>query len=290
MAIKQSVYVLPNSEQCFEDLSWILKEAREGGGEAYITRASFLEGISDEQVEEIFRRARDSDYGEIVEEAGGVSRKVTQSISNESVIQGESIASARAQFFRLKRRFESIVGIDFFNAQRRGEAEGLLSSIDSCLKGAPVAAVEARKIYGELRGRTWVTRRGIYIDRIASAWLIKRFIDPQAAFRFVEESGYRPIPGELRFDMFEGEYTHEGDRCACEVIINRFGLEDQALVQISEIVHDMDMKDDKFGRSEASGLGVIFSGLSALHPDDESRLERGFAVMEELYEFFAKKT
>ena len=68
-------------------------------------------------------------------------------------------------------------------------------------------------------GRTWVTRHGVHVDRMASAWLIRRFIDPQARFKFVAARGYRPEPGELRFDMFEAEFSHEGDRCSFEVLV-----------------------------------------------------------------------
>src|SRR5205807_6991598 len=108
---------------------------------------------------------------------------------------------------------------------------------------------------GRVRGRTWVTRRGVFVDRIASAWLIKRFIDPDARFKFVAPGGYVPRKGELRFDMFEAEYTHEGDRCTFETLVRRFRLRDPALRAIGEIVHDIDCKDAKFGRAEVTEIG-----------------------------------
>src|SRR3712207_9391022 len=104
-----------------------------------------------------------------------------------------------------------------------------------------------------LKGRVWVTQRGVHVDRIASAWLIRRFIDPDARFKFVPAKGYGPEPGELRFDMYEGEFTHEGDRCTFEVLLARAGLDDPALAAIGEIVHDIDLKDAKFGRPEEIG-------------------------------------
>jgi len=133
------------------------------------------------------------------------------------------------------------------------------------------------------RGRTWVTRAGIKVDRMASAWLIRRFIDPEARFKFVPAQGYPPEPRELRFDMFEAEFTHEGDLCTFEVLVQRFGLGDPALRVIAEIVHDVDLKDSKYGRAEAPGIGQLVAGIAAAHADDEERLRRGTALFDDLY-------
>ena len=133
------------------------------------------------------------------------------------------------------------------------------------------------------QGRTWVTRVGVHVDRIASAWLIKRFIDRDARFRFVPPKGYRPEPGELRFDMFEGEFTHDGDRCTFETLCRHFGIRDRALGIIAELVHDIDCKDEKFGRAETSGFRLVIDGIVHAHATDEARLERGAAVLDDLY-------
>jgi hypothetical protein len=130
---------------------------------------------------------------------------------------------------------------------------------------------------------TWVTRRGVEVDRIASAWLIRRFIDPEARFKFVPARGYHPEAGEVRFDMFEADYTHEGDACTFETLIRRFGLEDPALHALAELVHDVDCKDEKFGRAETPGFATIVAGIVAAHADDAARLERGAAVLDDLY-------
>jgi hypothetical protein len=140
-----------------------------------------------------------------------------------------------------------------------------------------------------MRGRTWVTRQGVYVDRIASAWLIRRFIDPEARFKFVPAKGYTPAPGELRFDMFEAEYTHRGDRCTFEVLLERAGLEDPALQAIAEIVHDIDLKDAKYGRDEAAGIASLITGIARAHPQDEERLAQGSAVFENLYASFRNR-
>jgi len=154
---------------------------------------------------------------------------------------------------------------------------------------APLPATKADAVDRIEPGRTWVTRADVHVDRVASAWLIRRFIDPQARFQFVAAKGYHPGAGELRFDMFEGEYTHEGDRCTFETLLARFGLSDRALTAIGEIVHDIDCKDERFGRPEASGIATLLHGVVTTHADDAARVERAAALWDDLYAHFKKK-
>src|SRR5881296_938604 len=137
-------------------------------------------------------------------------------------------------------------------------------------------------------GLTWVTREHVHVDRIASAWLIRRFIDPEARFKFVAPEGYAPRRGELRFDMFEAEYTHEGDRCTFETLLRRFRLRDPALRAIGEIVHDIDCKDTKFDRTEAAGVERLLGGIARESATDTTRLRRGGAVFDNLYQSFLR--
>src|SRR5262249_5374899 len=130
---------------------------------------------------------------------------------------------------------------------------------------------------------------GIHVDRMASAWLVRRFIDPDAAFKFVSGKTYRPEPGELRFDMFEAEFTHEGDRCTFEVLMERFGVGDDSLRRIAAIVHDIDLKDTKFGRPETPGIDHLIAGITMGHKEDEARLSRGSALFDDLYEYFRRR-
>jgi hypothetical protein len=134
-----------------------------------------------------------------------------------------------------------------------------------------------------------LTRQGVHVDRIASGWLIRRFIDPDARLKFVPGKGYVPQPGELRFDMFEAEFTHQGDRCTFEVLLAKAGLTDPALAAIGEIVHDIDLKDAKFGREETSGIAHLLAGLTSAQPDDAARMDRGGIIFEDLYEYFRRK-
>ncbi len=286
VALKNSVYVLPNSDQAAEDFQWLLREIVEGGGEASVCEARFVEGQSDEEVQALFHAARGSDYAQIAEEARRVAESLTPGLEVDNARQ------AQAEVARLKRRLADVVSIDFFGAPGRETAEGLISGLEARFRNAPSGgpSEDTPSIrHEELRGRTWVTRRGIHVDRMASGWLIRRFIDPEARFKFVPARGYKPESGEVRFDMFEAEFTHQGDRCTFEVLMERLELKDAALLPIAEIVHDIDLKDSKFGRQETAGIDRIIAGIAMAHKDDEARLSRASAVFDDFYEYFRRK-
>lgn len=288
VAVKNSVYVLPKGDQAVEDFQWVLREIIKGGGDATLCEAKFVEGLSDQQVEELFLTARSVDYREIAQEA----RRLTKSLKPKLSAREERRTQVGVEVDRLKRRLAEVVAIDFFGAPGREAAQGLLSELEA--KFHPVHrntdnTVAMKANIEKLRGSTWVTRKGIHVDRMASAWLIRRFIDPEARFKFVPAKGYKPEAGELRFDMFEAEFTHDGDRCTFEVLIGRLGLKDPALRPIAEIVHDIDLKDSKFAREETAGIDRLIVGIATAHKDDETRLTRASAVFDDLYEYFRRK-
>jgi hypothetical protein len=286
IAVKNAVHALPMNEETQEDFEWLLREIVEGGGEAFLCEARLIDGLSDERVRALFDQARDANYQDIVEEGRALSKSLRPNAKPEVV------AEYRAQVARLRKRLAEVVSIDFFGAIGREAAEGLLKRIESRLNQDQPAtddAMTGTSDVGTLRNRTWVTRQGVYVDRIASAWLIRRFIDPEARFKFVSGKGYRPDPGELRFDMFEAEFTHEGDKCTFEVLLERGALKDQALRAIGEIIHDIDLKDGKFGRTEVAGIKTLIEGISVATKDDDERIARGTEVFNNLYEYFRSK-
>jgi hypothetical protein len=286
VAVKNAVHALPMNEETQEDFEWLLREIREGGGEAFVCEARLIDGLSDEEVRALFDRARDADYAELAKEAQAIAKALRRKA------RGNATTEFRAQVARLRKRLAEIAAIDFFGAIGRETTEELLRGLEAQLeKDQPVAAKTKTEpnLVGTLRSRTWVTREGVYADRIASAWLISRFIDPEARFKFVAGKGYRPQEGELRFDMFEAEFTHEGDKCTFEVLMERAGLNDSALRVIAEIIHDIDLKDDKFGRTEVAGIRTIIDGIRASTKDDAARITRGTEVFNDLYEVFRKK-
>jgi hypothetical protein len=275
VALKNSVYLLPDREQSLEDFQWIRSEIIDGGGDASICRADFVDGLAHDEIRHLFRAARNADYAEVT--AAARERR-----------RGQFVRTAD-EIVRLRKRLDTIAAIDFFAAPERGMAEEALRLVEA-QHPAP-AAVRATALAtdrGDYRGRTWVTRRGVFVDRIASAWLVQRYIDPDARFKFVEGTRYRPARGELRFDMFEGEFTHEGDRCTFETLMARFALDDPALGAIAEVVHDIDLKDGKFGREDAAGIERVLAGIVAAHLDDDARLARGAQLFDELRAVFAR--
>jgi hypothetical protein len=288
VAIKASLYALPSNTETREDFQWLLREIQEGGGEATLFEARLVDGLTDQEVRALFDTARDADYDALAIEARNLAETVVADPEQWRV----RIPELRSLLTKLRRRLGEVVEIDFFGANGRDAVEGLLSGIESRLIEAVEAENKEETMPAEQKkphGRTWVTRRGVHVDRIASAWLIRRFIDPEARFKFVADKGYVPEPGEIRFDMFEAEYTHEGDHCTFEVLLARLCPPEPALQAIAEIVHDIDLKDGKFGREEAAGIKTLIAGIAAATDDDSRRLDRGATVFEDLYEYFRKK-
>jgi hypothetical protein len=268
VALKNSVYVLPNTDEGIEDLHWLRRAIVDEGGEAILCAAGFVEGMSDEEVEGKFRAQAEVAYDAVIAAAETVAADLTE-----------------GDLRRLERHLAAAAERDFFSAANAMAAWSALRELERELMGPtahPSHPVDGRS-GTHPRGVTWVTRAGVFVDRMASAWLIRRFIDPEARFRFVPAGGYQPAPGELRFDMFEGEYTHEGDNCTFEVLISRFGLRDAALKSLAEIVHDIDCKDEKFGRSEAIGLEAVLRGIASQHEHDAERISAGVVIFDGLY-------
>jgi hypothetical protein len=282
--VKNSVYVLPSGEEALEDFQWVRREIVAGRGEAWVCQARFVEGLTDAAIEALFNGARDADYAALAREA----RHLQETLARHRKRARGEPEHAAAVLLRLRKRQEEIRGIDFFGAEGRETVEGILSAVEAALRPSSAEAANGPPI-PPVRGRIWVTRRDVHVDRIASAWLVRRFIDPEARFKFVAGRDYAPAAGELRYDMFEAEFTHEGDLCTFEVLQRRFALEDPALREIAEIVHDVDLKDAKFSRPEASGLDRLIAGIAIRHGDDETRLRDGATAFEALYEYFKKK-
>jgi hypothetical protein len=276
IAVKNSVYVLPFRDECLEDFQWIAQEAVAGGGEARVCAAEFAERAFDEELVARFRAERSVDYERLAQTLRGRPRG---SRSRSRAEDGGGDASA--ELARARRRFEEIARIDFFEAPGRDRAERALAQIESRPDRARARARGGAARFPQ--SRTWVTRRGVQVDRIASAWLIRRFLDPKARFRFVDPKDPARA-GEIRFDMVGGDFTHEGDACTFETLLSRAGLDDKSLEAIGEIVHDIDLKDAKFGRAEAAGVAQVLTGLLLACPADSERLERGAALFDGLYD------
>ena len=274
VAIKNTVYALPATESALEDFQWTVREIRADGGEANLFEARVIEGLSDGEIQQLFKSARDEEYEAIASEARSLDREDRQRLALDIA--------------RLRKRIADVQSIDFFGAPKGQLAVAVIEEIARTIEEPAQASSEA-ETSETYRDRTWVTRAGVHVDRMASAWLIRRFVDPQAHFKFVTEKQYAPKDGEVRFDMFNAEFTHEGDRCTFEVLIDRMRLDDPALRAIAEVVHDIDLKEIKFDRPETSGIAVMVASIAMAHRDDEDRIARAAAVLEDLYVYYQKK-
>jgi hypothetical protein len=286
IGLKNALYVLPDTEETRESFSWVVKEIEDGGGRAFLSAGVFFLGITDDQIKALFISARNTEYELLVQSA----RAYLEQIPSIAKSPDTSKRDAFEYVNELRKRYDEIRGKDFFGAPGRDSAEGILSAIERRLhqqdQDISDASRHERKKVENYRGKIWITRKRIHIDRIASAWLILRFFDDQARFKFVSSKDYKPKIDEVRFDMFQAEFTHEGDNCTFEVILGRLNLDDRALTAIAEVIHDLDMKDAKYGRPEAQGFLAILSGITLRYEADEERLSRGMQLLDDLYRYF----
>jgi hypothetical protein len=273
LPIKNSVYVLPDREDCREDLLWIAQEAEAGGGEAFVCTAEFLAGLSSDALVRRFREAADRAYGELAVQIRAAMTRLKAGGSRDD----------RGHVVRLRRKRDAIAERDFFGSPFGKETLAMLTTYEKRLTKGRTRPAADRAPVSELRGRVWVTRHGPKVDRLASAWLVRRFVDPRAHFRFIDPGTERLGPREIGFDMPGGQFSHEGERCTFETLLARLELRDPALQAVAEIVHDLALKDGKFALPETEGVGRLLRGLLRAHPRDEDRLERGLVFFEELY-------
>jgi hypothetical protein len=282
VALKNSVYLLPLSADALEDLAWVAREVVDGGGECSVVEANFVGGLSDEELIALFRAARDQDYRDIAEEATRL-RLAHAAGETDTDVRPDRFA---ADVARVGRRLQEVKAIDFFGATGADRAADAVRQLEEALRERTRPHPSARAAEPSIEGSTWVTRRDIHVDRIASGWLIRRFIDARAAILFVVSDAYVPASTHRRFDMFGGEYTHEGSDCTFETLLRRFGLADPALAAIGEIVHDIDLKEQSFARAETTGVARLIDGLVRIYASDDDRLLHGSAVFDALYEAF----
>jgi len=275
VALRHAVYALPNTPDGREDLEWVAKEVEAAGGTAVVCEASFLDGISDAELELRFRERAAQGYHDIATRARAA--------------LGDSPA-ATSLVRRLRIQLDAEIKRDHFGAAGRAAAEQALNALEAAQQPALTATTGSRVPNKKPSGALWVTRAGVFVDRIASAWLIRRFIDRKARFRFVTTTRYSPRGNELRFDMFQAEYTHRGDRCTFEVLLEEFDLMSPALRAIAEIVHDIDLKDERYNRPETEGISQLLHGLALAEPNDTKRLSAGAQIFDSLHAQFSTAT
>ncbi len=258
--LKPSVYVLPHDDDNREDLHWLRREISADGGEAIVCEATILDGMTDANIRNLFREQTSAEYRRITDEAAG-----------------------KRMPSRLRGQLEEAMRLDFFKAPGRREAARAVGLTEAEMRETETE-LNATSMRGALPApEVWVTRRGVKVDRMSSAWLIRRYIDKDARFKFVAPDDYEAAPRETQFDMYDGEYTHEGDRCTFEVLAARNNIRDRGVKAMMEIIHDLDMKDGKYGRAECAGVAAAIAGIGKTSQDDMERIERGMILFDALH-------
>ena len=286
---RNSVYVLPYSTERLEDFQWVCQQINDSKGEASI----FVSDVDDEKeqkmLEDLFRKSRTADYVALGTAAERLLKRIVLSKRRKRLTE-QLQRTLIKESLQLREAFEDLRKVDFFSDSPPKHIVELfaniahqVSSFERERKTVPVKKYSIR----EFQKKVWTTREHIHIDRLCSAWFIRRFIDPAAKFIFASETS---LPGNaIPFDVFGAEFSHHGEDCTFETLMKAFSIRDPAIRQIAEIIHDVDLKDHKFGRSEASGIDVLIRSLANNLEDDSRLLEMGSTILDALYQHYSTK-
>jgi hypothetical protein len=300
---RNSVYVLPNTEQCREDFEWMRTEIVALGGEATVFAGDVLSPGGSDGIVALFHRAREADYRALKKEVDRLLAAVRRrrgtglgALPSSRARKGSRPPSASGQdSFNRERATRAIRGlrerlaetekIDFFGAPGRQRVADALATLERIVverdesRGAVEPLCLSTAAY---QSRRWVTRPRPGVDRMASAWLIRRYIDPNAAFGFADRAADFDVP----FDMYDGQFSHRGSLCTFETLAQTFAIVHPTVVRIGQIVHDLDMKETRYAPPEAPAITRMVDGLRQLHADDQALLEQGIAMFEALARSF----
>ncbi len=269
--LKTSGYLLPDEPPHVERFQWLSKQIHDAGGEANVIRMAGIDGVSNSEVVSMFMEARAADY------------KVLATACQKALArhkQGKP-AELAAELAKFKQRFSEIKEIDYFETPAAHDAQMLLQRAEKTLAAKTGFATVQKLDPGQFEGKNWLTRPRPGIDRSASAWLIRKFIDPNARFVFAMDptKHAEAVP----FDMAEVEFSHQGEDCTFETLVKRFGLKDPAVLQMAEMAHDADLEDEKFHRCECIGINAVLSGWAKSGMSDAELLAKGMECFEGLY-------
>jgi hypothetical protein len=269
--IQTSTYVLPDEPARYETFQWLTQHIRDTGGDATLVRAREIEGLSNQKLIELFNAARAKEYADLRERIRALTGRPKR------------LRNLDLQLERVRRQFREIRQTDFFNCPKAHDVEMLLRKVGKFEANRVASAgIDARSY----RGRTWATRPRPEIDRVGSAWLIRKFIDPKAKFIFVPK-----VPTNRRvvsFDILDGEFSHRGEDCTFETLVKSFRVQDQAVPKIGEMIHDADLDDDRFERDECIGIDRVLKGWGREGLSDQEILRRGWQCFDALYAFLQR--
>jgi hypothetical protein len=270
--IKTSTYLLPDEAAQHEQFQWLAKQIRDYGGDSTLVRAQEIEGLTREKVISLFNAARDKEYADL--------RKALQSFISRGRKSNAEFAAAELE--RLTRQFRELRQIDFFESPRGHDVAMLLRRAEGPRRSAKLRTLDV----SQYRGKIWLTRPRPEVDRVGSAWLISKFIDPKAKFVFAPTA--QAVPDAIPFDMLDAEFSHHGNNCTFETLTKRFVISDKSVAKIGEMIHDADLDDARFQRVEAVGIDRVLKGWAKEGLPDDEILRRGFECFDALYAFLQR--
>jgi hypothetical protein len=283
--LKQAVYVLPDTPSTREDFEWLKTEVKGAGGDASVFAADSVDAWSDDVLVEEFKRSRQDAYAALARDVEHALKRVGSTRRRE----GKRAPAIRRLLDIFRERLTAIDGIDFFGSAGRDRVIALVEKLEArssdvgrAKAPSPTASAGGSASY---QGRLWVTRPRPGVDRMASAWLIQRFIDPRARFGFVADRHAVPEHA-VPFDMFGVDFTHQGGGCTFETLCASFAVDAPAIARLAAIVHDLDLKDGRFGAPEGHAIAAVIEGLQLAHQDDDALLAQGVALFDALYRSF----
>ena len=281
--LRSAVYVLPNSSQAHEDFSWVRREIIALKGQATVFAADAVDAVDHAAIVNAFRTARAADYAPLQRASEAAMKTAARHAKTGG--HPKVVRAAKA----LRQQLRGIEAIDFFSAPGGDAAREALARLEASMVAKRSGTAERAAVTSlekaDYTGRTWVTRRRPGVDRMSSAWLIRRCIDPRAKFAFASRDDDAPAR-HVPFDMYTGEFGHHGGQCTFEVLLERFGLDQPALRRVAEIVHDIDLKDRRYGSPEAPTISALVEGVRQAHGEDADALERGMQIFEALFRSF----
>jgi hypothetical protein len=271
--IKTSTYLLPDEAPQYEQFQWLAQQIRDYGGDSTLVRAQNIEGLSREEIVSLFNAARDKEYFDL--------KKALQDFISRRRKSDAELAALELE--RLTKQFRELRQIDFFDSARGHEVAMLFRRAEGPQRARKLQTLNAN----QYRGKTWLTRPRPEIDRVGSAWLISKFIDPKARFVFAPNA--QAVPDAIPFDMLDAEFSHHGNNCTFETFAKRFSISDKAVAKIGEMIHDADLDDARFQRVECVGIDRVLKGWAKVGLPDEEILRRGFECFDALYAFLQRQ-
>ena len=271
-----NLYILPARSECIESFQWLTQEVQQAEGQALMSYFDRFEGMSDQALIDLFCEARGNDYTAVIQEVEQVEAKLTQ-------MERQQFDSFKPQLGKLRKQFADIVRIDYFNCPEKDAAEMRVSQLERHLGGEFINLKVAQMEIDEFQNKVWVTRPQPHVDRLASIWLIRRFIDVNATIRY----DTKIEANEISFDMQNAQFGHTGNLCTFETLVQTFQIEAKGLKKLSEIVHEIDLFDGLYNHPETTGIDAILKGWLKQNLPDETVEQQGVALFDGLLKSLA---